>query len=127
MKLAEAIRLGAMSLPQAKGGMYSKGAACAIGAALYAVGRLIERAGDEGNYDAAYQQWPILTRDFINPATGEDEELLWIIASLNDSYGWSRERIADWVETIDRRAEADSARTEQKTASPAVSFAQTGL
>lgn len=27
--------------------------------------------------------------------------LFWMIVDLNDSHGWSRERIADWVDSLD--------------------------
>lgn len=36
-----------------------------------------------------------------HPQRGTQEELFAIIVSLNDRYKWTREQIADWLETLD--------------------------
>ena len=36
-----------------------------------------------------------------HPMTGDTHSLWSIIINLNDSHHWTRERIADWVETLD--------------------------
>lgn len=130
MKLSEAIRLGAMLKPQGHGLLHVNGRTCALGAAYDAVGHL-----DEHSYG-----WRGLERDFPillsllkapcpiptcqSPFWRDGQRETWAIPHLNDYHRWTREQIADWVETIERRADADSARTEHETASTAVSFAQ---
>jgi len=52
MRLSEAIRLGAMLRPQACRTLLTDDGACALGAALLAVGARPERIG------AAFNQWP---------------------------------------------------------------------
>ena len=121
MRLSEAIRLGAMATTQGYGplSITNEDAPCAIGAALLAVGK------QAGRYDALDEQWPFAydvkvqcpaceMRDFV-------ADVLW---HLNDTHKWTRERIADWVETIERRADADQARTQEHAQATAVSFAQ---
>lgn len=36
-----------------------------------------------------------------HPITGDTHSLWSVIISLNDGHHWTRERIADWVETLD--------------------------
>ena len=36
-----------------------------------------------------------------HPVTGRDHELKYVIMDLNDHYRWTREQIADWLETLD--------------------------
>ncbi|UUG69428.1 hypothetical protein SEA_SHAM_101 [Streptomyces phage Sham] len=44
---------------------------------------------------------PGVTEEVKHPVTGR-QALLWnVIVDLNDRHGWSREQIADWVETLD--------------------------
>lgn len=38
-----------------------------------------------------------------NPKTGEPTPLMECIISLNDSHGWTREQIADWLDTLDNQ------------------------
>ncbi len=41
----------------------------------------------------------VLNRKVTNPITGERQSLDHITAFLNDDQKWSRERIADWIES----------------------------
>ena len=36
-----------------------------------------------------------------HPVTGEEHEIFWIIMDLNDTRGYTRGQIADWLETLD--------------------------
>ena len=99
MKLSEAILLGSTLSPQAFGSYEtSDGRRCALGAALAAVGEdcfvgnAVARLG---------WIWPLLDRPVDCPQCGcsSRQELLGAtIAHLNDAHGWTRERIAAWVE-----------------------------
>lgn len=134
MSLPDAIRLGAMNAPQGYGrlltiqrsltlqpglehpGVLIKRSTCALGAACDALGMLAtpqfpygpptsDRAIDE--LEALYPQ--LLTVDVPCPACGDgDRILLSIIVHLNDDHRWTRERIADWVETLETPVEVGS-------------------
>lgn len=110
MRLSEAIRLGAMLKPQAFGD-YSVGVGtCALGAAHEALGK---NADDESEW-----WWPELPRDAICPSCGgmrhSDSSFAvgGVIAHLNDVHKWTREQIADWVETIEREQDAKHSQPE---------------
>jgi hypothetical protein len=97
MKLSEAIRLGAMDTPQA---FYEtrdhKGGTCAMGAALHAIG-VVGRP-----YSATIEFFPLALKAADHPLRRDDDWIvISIIRDLNDEYKWSRQRIADWVETIE--------------------------
>jgi hypothetical protein len=93
MTFAEAIRLGSMLRPQGFGSMRSAAGTCALGAAEEALGRLwCDAFGDHRSlYHAC-------------PACNYAPDRLQIVtpAHLNDTHYWTREQIADWVETIER-------------------------
>lgn len=116
MKLSEAIRLGAMMGPQVRG-TFSKGnATCALGAAALAGGCRFElpREGafpTRGNRPATMSvifpyEWMVIKQEHVCP---EPHRVRFrkpmlvsrLIPHLNDYHGWSRERIADWVATIE--------------------------
>lgn len=121
MKLSEAIRLGAMLRPQTSGALFyrlrdgSGIGSCALGAAAEALGA--EAAigiTSERNADAfldrqfrAFMRTK-LTCPCADPnlcwAAGHQQELGVVIVTLNDMHKWSRERIADWVETVEKAA-----------------------
>jgi len=105
MKLSEAIRLGSMLKPHVKHSLVAYGRTCALGAALDAAGALgiAEDDGDPGPYEAAEAIWPILKSPVRHPAYRECADLRKVITSLNDEFDWTREQIADWVETIERQ------------------------
>ena len=123
MKLSEAIRLGAMLRPQTTGAIYKHGKSCAWGAAWEAVG------GDITHWDYSkgissisicQDYWPKLSLAYVpNPITGDTRPIWSIIESLNDNPNcWTRERIADWVASIESHEEVLSDTTKTTTANP---------
>lgn len=110
MRLSEAIRLGAMLKPQGHGELVHHGRTCALGAALDAVGALCS------DYDAVGIRFPITrqVRLGLCPAPGCENyahghaTVMETVFYLNDSHDWTRERIADWVETLEGPQEAAS-------------------
>ena len=105
MKLSEAIRQGAKLRPQSVGRYFETDdqdetvyASCALGAAHEAVSgntdtlELVDHLADE---------FPEL-RSFRaqNPMKQWSDHLWVVITNLNDKQGWSRERIADYLETL---------------------------
>lgn len=100
LKLSEAIRLGSMMKPQA----YTDaeiGASCALEAACEAIGLA---ACEWVRLDS---QYPILDRADIHcplcSSTDDQEAFEEVVYHLNDDHKWSRERIADFVETIENQ------------------------
>ena len=125
MTLSEAIRLGAMLYPQrfkgdgiteAMGG--AEPSACAgIAAAIAAGCPLIPcdppRVGRQGGLVYHDVEWPRAWIDlFMLPAQCPEcahpryPTILWNLIHLNDDHRWTRERIADWVETIEPKVSA---------------------
>jgi len=105
LRLSEAMRLGALLKPQGFGKLYdlrSKGT-CAFGAAFDAIGRLHEAVLQCGNLDTEWQ--PLIDTIVVCPhcdrVRGPLESM---VVHLNDGHQWTRERIANWVETIEGRA-----------------------
>lgn len=99
MKLSEAIRLGAMIRPQGSGVYFSLGRSCALGAAFEACGAT---AYDEGFATSGDYLFSILRMWAPCPACVYDHHRLgFVVTHLNDHHGWTREQIADWVETIE--------------------------
>ena len=47
------------------------------------------------------QTFPALSQLVKNPVTGRQASLKATIIKLNDTHKWSREKIADWLETLD--------------------------
>lgn len=107
MRLSEAIRLGAMMRPQVFGEYYVDGGSCAMGAAC-------EAAGVSGQQIQRYEmQWPDIINASCPACTGHR---IWAstIVHLNDDHRWTREQIADWVQTIEpTEGGSDAARAGQ--------------
>lgn len=104
MKLSEAIRLGAMLKPQAFNSSGREGS-CALRAAADASG-LQDDLHSLLAYEGLKRRYPVLLRPV--PACPvcwcwgtEDAHVLDIVWHLNDSHRWTRERIADWVATVE--------------------------
>ena len=109
MKLSEAIRLGAMMQPKRNGVcailyMDNKGT-CALGAAAQAMGLHIPTFAE--GYNPIWAMWPWLQTMSTHPVTGERVEATTNIWMLNDTDDWTRERIADWVATIEPKESHD--------------------
>ncbi len=105
MKLSEAIRLGAMMKPQGTGYLHSLDGlkSCALGAACDAVGIPISKYFDQHieAFSAATRRWPFMNWAFVHPVTETPKAVAQIIWDLNDHHHWTRERIADWVSTVE--------------------------
>ena len=110
LRLSEAIRLGAMMLPEVHGPMFGKRddqicGACAIGTALYAVGTMADRMRWVINSSLSEfsRHWPWTKEYRIHPIDGIKLSACHIIVTLFEMHHWTREQIADWVETIEPR------------------------
>jgi hypothetical protein len=105
VKLSEAMRLGSMLRPQVSGGFMDQGS-CALGAISDAVG-IAAVAGDRPyvNYCALRKALPMLDSVVATPECDgvRQRELYEAIYVLNDIHQWTREQIADWVETIEQQ------------------------
>lgn len=116
MKLSEAMRKGAAVSPPAKG-LYFRVltehpdviCSCALGAA--AIGAFdLDPSLDSGwtlrQCSQAERQlfetyYILFTDNVAAPVSDLDEDSLHtIIAKLNDEYNWTREQIADWLQSI---------------------------
>lgn len=110
MRLSEAIRLGAMLKPQGFGDYWTRGgrATCAIGAACEASGI---------SFADYLRSAPVATFEQRHDANGDRREcpacsvrrsqysMTALVIHLNDDHHWTREQIADLVETIERQHE----------------------
>jgi hypothetical protein len=97
MRLSEAIRLGAMMRPQAFRTLLTDDAACALGAALLAVGARPEEA-----VRSALNRWPWASTVSADcPRCGRSRAVFRVITHLNDGHRWTREQIAKWVAAIE--------------------------
>lgn len=94
MRLSTAIRLGAMLKPQSRFGSGPLDT-CALSAALEAIG--VEGAP----YARVIKHFPLTCVCVAKPISGELMLLISAVRELNDFNGWSREAIADWVETVE--------------------------
>jgi hypothetical protein len=105
VKLCDWMRLGAMSSPPRKDGLMDGDGRCALSAAADAMGIapiFLESMGEWSvNYAALSDRFPILEGWVIHPVKGEWRSLTGVIFSLNDTCGWTREQIAEWVETLE--------------------------
>ena len=112
MRLSEAIRLGAMLRPQTFNERLTKRGSCAWGAALETVGCVEVGTPWPAVAPVALAWWPWAFRVdsstlVASPcACGGELSATWaagIIVHLNNKHRWTREAIADWVETIEPR------------------------
>jgi len=100
------MRLGAMLKPQAQREMTGP-RTCALGAALDAIGVEVVAHGE--GYNALIWNWPILRMEVATPPAllaidprYPTTRLEAAIVLLNDAAGWTREAIADYVETLEQ-------------------------
>jgi len=121
MKLSTAIRLGAMLKPQAYDGSATD-ATCALRAACEALGIKDERRPTGTlNYTALRAAYPLLwSTEHGCPAcvaNADGADVLDRVYHLNDWHRWTRERIADWIATIEPQepaVEAPQATTQEE-------------
>jgi hypothetical protein len=109
LSLSDAIRLGSLlSDPGITGEMFEGGDRCALGAACDAVGlppmRVIRRGREWSGvpYTVLEESYPILKHGVRHPLREERVRMTDVIWELNDSCGWTRWQIAQWVEWIER-------------------------
>jgi hypothetical protein len=102
---AEAIREGAKIRPQTFGVMRKDNASCAFGAGYEAMNGSLENVST----DPVEDYYRYLTNAADCPIEGCDEgcsdqpQLTDIIIHLNDGHQWTREAIADWLETEEEK------------------------
>ncbi len=107
MKLSDAIRFGAMMRPQRTDGNWLRAdGSCALGAAAEAVGAVCATSADEEQalYDNILSKhWPWLASKRVEDplVRGVRGFVGLAIMRLNDSARWTRERIAEWVATVE--------------------------
>jgi hypothetical protein len=104
MRLSDAIRLGAMTGPQTMGALRRETRTCALGAAYVAAGIL--NKGDRASMATALAAFPILGAAAACPhcawtLRGGSVTVAYLILHLNDHHRWTREAIADWVQTLE--------------------------
>lgn len=101
MKLSDAIRLGAMMKPQAFSGAYWPEKSCALQAACDAVG-INSSHGDAHVAFADTWGWSYRGPFQCPECQIEHCTVAALIAfCLNDDHEWSRERIADYIATLE--------------------------
>jgi hypothetical protein len=99
MKLSEAIRAGAVKCPQTTGTYYRDGATCALGAAYEGAFGQMPATGYLSVYERLVALFPALRTPYDGDGDSESWDLRDAIMHRNDSLGWTREQIADWLES----------------------------
>lgn len=109
MRLSEAILLGSTLSKQGFGpeALYQE-ERCAIGAALQALNVQVHHGSTCFGYAAIHKEYPELKdlrpscpAGHCNIALDHGSNAISVIWHLNDIHEWSRERIAEWVSTIE--------------------------
>ena len=101
MRLSDAIRKGIKILPNQAFGQWWDGpfSGCAMWTA-YVAADMLSLVG-KGN-EAFQQAMPELVLQAVCPACGVPSTRFDIVSNhLNDQHRWTRERIADWLDTLD--------------------------
>jgi hypothetical protein len=120
MKLSDAIRLGSKLAEQGFANLKFGGKTCAIGAALDGIeydfgGRDCDYHEDNiRGYLFAIEQFPELGNLVWLPEdycryllTGKRVSLYDAILDLNDHHKWTREQVADWIDSLTEKKEAE--------------------
>jgi hypothetical protein len=111
MKLSEAIRMNGMMKPQGFGpdSIISTDAPCALGGALQSVG-----SHPRSQMDALWavaDKWPWSIAQYntcpVCDSLFYQRPIRAIIWHLNDDHEWTRQQIADWVETVEPQEVAE--------------------
>lgn len=98
LELAKLMREGCKKAKQYKGGhMHEQDATCALGAVLDALDKLNYYKNEEDYYCFLAKEFPVLLEKPISYKS----TLKWLIIDKNDSYGSTREEIADWLEALE--------------------------
>jgi hypothetical protein len=126
MKLSEAMRAGAKMGAKAIEIRHTyDGGSCALGAVEDAIGRMDSA---EGRYRILMRtmedlgiEFPCKGTSCAKPGHYYIENFPFLntaVATLNNYCGWSREAIAEWIETIEKKLESSAAADEAKAGSP---------
>ena len=120
LSLSSAIRLGAMAVPPVHGPVFKRSqggicGACAIGAPIFALfgESAREELDSRGSSLTTIRQiftehWPWTVTRVTHPVRGSDSELVNAMVSLFETYFWTRERIADWIETLEAQQDTQA-------------------
>lgn len=109
MKLSEAIREGCKYGPKILGSRHEGSASCALGAAENGqAGRVFNTVADAfKERNDVGRVWPYTLEVYVTipkgPTKDKETSLMVAIADLNNNTKLSREAIAEWVETIERK------------------------
>lgn len=103
LKLSEAIRAGIPMAPQqGTHDLYVNGRACALGTAMLGVGL----KPDEISYSTMHENFPVVLQKLDPPPALKEKypylgnpDVFDVVTVLNDIERWSRENIADYLET----------------------------
>lgn len=112
MKFSEAIRTGA-TWDDLRGWFQAgdaSGPCCAIGGALRSIGVHLTRevgGADHGYLSAVESQFPIARMYVDCPATKNRIALSASVSHVFEILHWSKKAIAEWVETIEKKLEAE--------------------
>lgn len=98
--VADHLRLGATIRPQGRLEWFHDGKSCALGAIAEAIG--FPYREETSHWDELVARFPILARRVKNPVTHRTDAMITVVFHLNDGDRWTREHIADWVETVER-------------------------
>ena len=110
MTLADAIRKGAMQREQGVGKLYDadRNLSCALGAAAEGMFGPLEQQVDVYIADALRREFPALhcylpSGRCVQCPDCKETSWLWDVVGrhLNDAHAWTRERIADWLDTLE--------------------------
>jgi hypothetical protein len=103
------MRIGAMWSPPGKGGLMDGPGRCALAAASDAIGiapYILEDGQSYVNYWRLEALFPVLDEQAVHPVDGTSRSVIMTIWSLNDTHGWSRPRIANWLEGVEKTTPA---------------------
>ena len=103
MKLSEAIRLGAMLRPQGFGPqVVTERGSCVWGAAIEAIGQY-----PNVYWSRVLSKWPVATEPSVCPVLrcGTLGSVSGVMVHLNNDHCWTREKIAEWVATMEPNAQ----------------------
>lgn len=126
MNLSEAMKLGAAMTPKSTCVFFGDdGSTCAMGAACFSVG--IGKDDLFLDIRAMHKRFPILDLFVQHPEEPQTRiELSLTVYDLNDNYGWTREKIANWIEMVEVLQSTAAACASTQTKQPAVGVAARG-
>ena len=116
MKLSEAIRLGSMLRPQGFGAYTRDGRSCALGAAREAIGLILGWPGEWVVILSKRQKCPVCCVADVATVSLRHlviDRLFETIVLLNDEHHWTREQIADFIESQVERKQGNADAVEQ--------------